>query len=142
MKTNDDQQPARTAPPGWSLQSHSGSFSGHAGPFWFRDEGAQSGVGFFSEPRHANIAGVIHGGMLMTLADMSLWDICRRQIGVFRGVTVTMNAEFLAPGPVGAFIEAEGEVLRAGYKMMFARGVVRAGDTLLLSFSGSLKRVG
>ena len=131
----------RPAPPGWVLQRHLGTFSGLAGPYCFREDGPTPGVGFFAEPHHANLAGVIHGGALMTLADMALWDICRRKIGVFKGLTVTMNAEFVGPGPVGAFIEAGGEVIRVGRKLLFARGLVTAKGETLLAFSGTLKRL-
>lgn len=122
------------------MQSHSDTFSGHAGPFYFRNEGP-AGVGFFSEPHHANGLGVIHGGALLTLADMALWDICRREVGVFRGVTVTLNAEFVGPGPIGEFIEATGDVVKLGRKMMFARGLISAKGDMLMSFSGTLKRI-
>ncbi len=129
-----------SVPAGWTLQTHLDTFSGHAGPFYFR-EGDDPGVGFVSEPRHANVGGMIHGGALLTLADMALWDICRRASGPFKAVTLTLNAEFIAPGPVGRFIHASGLALRIGKSVMFARGDVRCGETLLLSFSGSLKRL-
>ncbi len=144
---NSKNQPAAdivtsTIPEGWDAQGHGGTFSAHAGPFYFRDAKSKTpGIGFYSLPHHANPDGVIHGGMLLTLADMSLWDICRRVIGPFKAVTVTLNAEFVGPGPVGAFIEATGEPVRLGRKMLFARGLVRAGDQTLMSFSGTLKRL-
>lgn len=131
---------AKPAPPGWVLQSHPQTFSAHAGPFYFREKGPTPGVGFFAEPHHANLGGIVHGGALMTLADMSLWDICRRVEGDFRAVTVTLNSEFLAPGPIGAFIEASGEMTKASRSFLFARGLVTADGKSLLSFSGTLKR--
>ena len=132
----------RPAPDGWSMQSHLETFSGQSGPFYFRDAGEEPGVGFFAEPRHANMGGVLHGGVLLTLADMALWDICKREIGFFKGVTVTMNAEFVGAGPIGGFIEATGEMVKAGGKLMFARGLISADGAPLMSFSGTLKRVG
>ena len=125
-------------PPGWKLQTLSTHFGSHAGPFYFR-EGDQPGVGFYSEERHTNIARFVHGGMLLTLADMALWDIARRRIGPFRAVTLTLNSEFIAPGPIGTFIEATGEVLRAGRSLVFVRGVILAKSETVLSFSGTLK---
>lgn len=128
-------------PDGWTLQSFPDTFSAHAGPFYFRDYAQKEpGVGFFSEPHHANAGGVIHGGALMTLADMSLWDICRREVGRFMGLTVTMNAEFTAPGPIGKFIMATGETTKIGKSLMFARGKVLCEGETLLVFSGALKR--
>ncbi len=142
MSKTEGKTEIRRAPQGWTLQSHGDTFSARAGPFYFREEGGAAGVGFFSEPHHANLGGMVHGGALLTLADMALWDICRREVGLFRGVTVTLNSEFVGPGPVGAFIEATGEMTKAGRKLMFARGTISAKGDVLMSFSGTLKRVG
>ena len=131
----------KAAPPGWFLQDHMQTFSGHAGPFYLREEGTDPGVGFFSEPHHANLGGVIHGGALMTLADMSLFDICFRALGRIKAVTVTLNTEFLGPGPIGEFIEASGEMTKAGNSLIFARGLITASGKSIMSFSGSLKRI-
>ena len=131
----------KAARPGWVLQDHIQTFSGHAGPFYLRENGPEPGVGFFTKPHHANLGGVVHGGALMTLADMSLFDICFRALGRIKAVTVTMNAEFLGPGPIGEFIEATGEMTKAGKSLVFARGLITAKGKSVLSFSGSLKQI-
>lgn len=128
-------------PPGWVLISDKKTFSGLAGPFYCRENGAAPGMGFYAERRHANLGGVVHGGALMTLADMSLFDICFRALGQLKAVTVTMNAEFLGAGPIGEFVEATGEITKAGKSLIFARGLISAGGNSILSFSGSLKRI-
>ncbi len=130
----------KKAPAGWELQSHQGTFSAQAGPFYFRQEGGAPGVAFFSEQHHANLAGIVHGGALMTLADMALWDIARRAVGVFSGVTVTLNAEFVSAAPVGAFIEATGETTKVGRSLLFARGEISVSSEKVLVFSGTIKR--
>ncbi|MEL7488853.1 MAG: hotdog domain-containing protein, partial [Pseudomonadota bacterium] len=84
-----EQLKERAAPEGWVRQDHLETFSGRAGPYFFREAGGPAGVGFYAEPHHLNLGGVVHGGALLTLADMALWDICRREIGIFMGVTVT-----------------------------------------------------
>lgn len=135
-------RPPKPAPEGWVLQTWKTNFAYHAGPFYFRAEGPTPGVAFYCEPHHANGADMAHGGALMTLADMSLWDICRRKIGPFKAVTLTMNSEFLSPGPIGAFIEASGEMTGGGKTVVMARGLVSADGKPLMSFSGSLRRFG
>ncbi|MEE2691489.1 MAG: PaaI family thioesterase [Pseudomonadota bacterium] len=137
---NDTPPAPRPAPEGWAIQHHLETFSGHAGPFYFR-EGPTPGVGFYAEPRHANLANIIHGGALLTLADMSLFDICFRALGRFKAVTVTLNSEFLGAGPVGAFIESTGEMTRSGKSLLFSRGLITAAGKPLMSFSGILKRL-
>ncbi|RZO67735.1 MAG: PaaI family thioesterase, partial [Parvularculaceae bacterium] len=58
-----------------------------------------------------------------------------------RGVTVTLNTEFLAPGQIGDFIIATGETTKVGGGLVFARGLITAEDRTLMSFSGALKRL-
>lgn len=130
----------RPAPAGWFLREPQRTFSGYSGPFYYRKT-PEPGVGFYSEPRHQNLAGVVHGGMLLTLADMSLFDACLRADPKFRGVTVTMNSEFLAGAPIGAFIAASSQILRMGRSLVFLRGLAMAEDKELLAFSGTLKRL-
>ena len=78
----------------------------------------------------------------MTLADMALFDICFRAAGEqFKAVTVTMNAEFVGPGPIGEFVEASGELIKQGKSLSFVRGLITAKGQTMLSFSGSLKRL-
>ena len=131
----DNKTESQKVPPGWIKQTHPQTFSHHAGPFYFREEGPTPGVGFLSEHHHANLGGIVHGGALMTLADMALWDICRREIGLFKAVTVSFNADFIGPGPIGSFIEASGEMTKAGRNLLFARGLVTADGEAVLSFS-------
>jgi acyl-coenzyme A thioesterase PaaI-like protein len=132
----------RPAPKGWVLQDFKDGFAFEAGPFYFRADGSAPGVGFFSEPRHANLGGIVHGGALLTLADMALFDACFRTHGRFRAVTVTLNSEFLEAGKIGEFIEARGELVGGGRSIMFVRGLVTAGERRLLNFSGAVKRLG
>ncbi len=128
------------APAGWTMRSFPETFAGRAGPFYWREDGVP-GVGFYSKPHHGNLGGVVHGGMLMTLADMALFNICWKALEGSMAVTVSLNSEFLAPAPIGALIEASGEMTGGGGSLFFARGMIRAGDQNLLAFSGTLKRL-
>jgi len=139
MNTETDIVEEVPAREGWAIQPFLKTFSGHAGPFLIREADLEPGIGFYAQSHHANMQGVVHGGALLTLADMALWDICRRKVGLFRGATVSLNSEFVGPGKVGTFIEAGGELVRAGHRLVFARGLVTCEGDPLLSFSGTLK---
>lgn len=111
------------------------------GPFYMREkkDGTYQSA-FIAEEKHTNAFGMVHGGLLMSFADFSLFSIARNHVNG-DCVTVGFNSEFVAAGQVGELIESSGEVTRATRSLLFVRGTVYSGDKTLLSFSGILKRV-
>ena len=97
--------------------------------------------GFVAEPHHGNSLGVVHGGALLTLADIAIWGAARRSLGKLQAFTVTLNAEFAAGAKLGDWVWASGELVRAGAKMIFSRGIIYANGEPALVFSGTLKRI-
>ena len=123
---------------GWSFQGETG-FIGLVGPFWSKvDEGGRRRFGFMAEERHANLVGIVQGGMLMTFADRGLgimaWDVAGKP-----SVTASFEMQFVGAGRIGSFLELEGEVLRKTASLVFMRGLVWAGRGLVASCQGSWK---
>jgi len=112
-----------------------------AGPFFFRKDGEEYVSAFRCEEKHMNSAGVMHGGCLMTFADFSLFAIAADHLEGAYGLTVAFASEFLDGPKVGEYMEARGEVLRAGRSIIFARGIITADGRPCLNFSGTLKKV-
>ena len=113
-----------------------------AGPFYFRVDDIGPVCAFRAERKHMNGAGVMHGGCLMTFADFALFAIAHEHMGEDGyGLTVAFTSEFLAGPKVGDYVEARGDVLRAGGSLIFVRGIVTAAETACLNFSGTIKRI-
>lgn len=110
-------------------------------PFYFNEEGDDIKCAFISERKHCNGHGMLHGGLLMTFADFSLFALARRELEGGAAVTAGFNAEFISAGPKDALIEATGEVTRATKSLLFVRGTIFTGDTTIMTFSGILKRI-
>lgn len=55
-------------------------------------------------------------------------------------MTVAFNSEFISGARTGAYIEARGEVLRAGRTLVFARGIITGDGKPCLNFSGTIMR--
>ena len=111
------------------------------GPFYMKDNGDGTyRSAFYSEERHVNSSGALHGGLLMSFADYSLFAIAKDKL---EGpcVTVGFNSEFIGAVGAGHLIESTGEVLRATRSLLFVRGTIFSDDQTLMSFSGVLKRV-
>ena len=116
-----------------------------SGPFFFKRTPDGLVSAFKVDPKHLNGGGAIHGGMLMTFADYSLFTIAKDALKDVSSVTIALNGEFTAAGPGQGIIYASGEVVQETGSMAFVRGTINADDhangTTLLSFSGIVKKL-
>lgn len=118
------------------------NFENLAGPFYMKKQADGSYMNAFRlEEKHMNGGGFTHGGCLMAFVDSSIFVIAHEPMRDHYGLTLTCNNEFLAPSYVGQLMTATGEVLKQGRSMVFVRGIVKADDTEVLSFSASMKRI-
>jgi uncharacterized protein (TIGR00369 family) len=126
---------------GWTQLRGGDPFEDFVGPFYFRDDPDAGPVcALRLEPRHMNGSQTVHGGCLMTLADLSMFGIARRALDYAPAVTVTMTSEFVGPARAGELVRATGEVVRAGNSLIFVRGLVWAEDAPALIFGGVIKK--
>ena len=99
-------------------------------------------LGFRVEPRHCNPAGILHGGMMATFADMllplSAHRLTRAAAGHFLP-TVSLQLDYLAPAPSGTWVHGEAQVLRATRSLLFMQGLVWADGHIAARVSGILK---
>lgn len=112
------------------------------GPFLARRAGEGWEYAFLPEQRHLNLGGVVHGGMLMSFADdvlgMTVWEAAGRK----PVTTVQLSNQFIAPGRLGGLITGRAEVLRATRSVVFVRGMLTQGDTVLTHADGVWKILG
>ncbi len=125
---------------GWSIHTDEG-FIEHVGPIWERRESGERRYGFVAEPKHANLLGVVQGGMLMTFADRAMglraWEAAEGT----PCVTVQFEMQFLSAGRIGEFIELRPEVVRRTASLVFLRGILFAKSRSVAAASGIWKRV-
>jgi len=125
---------------GWSIHADEG-FIEHVGPIWERRDADGMRYAFVADPRHANLLGVIQGGMLMTFADRALglraWEAAEGT----PCVTIQFEMQFLSSGRIGEFIELRPEVVRRTASLVFLRGVLTAGSRSVAAATGIWKRV-
>ncbi len=106
--------------------------------FWSHD---RRRFAFRVENRHRNENGVIHGGMLMTLADQVLGLTVVRALDNNPAATVSLNCDFIDGARPGDLIEGEARVTRITRSLVFVQGSLHCGDRLLLTASGLWKRI-
>ena len=90
-------------------------------------------IAFQANPQHLNLQGLVHGGILATLADTAMGLAVRTVLEPGRRhVTVQLGIEFLSPGRPGR-ITARGRSVKIGTQLGFAEADVRNADGRLLA---------
>jgi uncharacterized protein (TIGR00369 family) len=127
---------------GYTIYDPVDPFENEAGPFYWSllDDGSHHFV-LRTEDRHANSHGVIHGGLMMTMADLTMAVTAKGEPDDAY-VTVSFNSEFIAAGYAGDLVEARGELVKRTGSMAFIRGHIHVGETTLFICSAVMKRVG
>jgi uncharacterized protein (TIGR00369 family) len=128
-------------PAGFEPLRAGGGYIAHNGPLYLRSEGGELQMGFRVEQRHCNPMGICHGGMLATFCDMLLPFTAQRSSQVGRRFlpTINLQIDYLAPSPLGAWVQGVGQVLRATRSLVFVQGLVSADGTPALRCSGVFK---
>lgn len=85
------------------------------------------------EPRHLNLSGTLHGGMIATLADTATGLAFRTGLEEdASALTSSLSVTFLRPGGIGV-VTARGRVLKRGSRFGYAEADVIDADGRLLA---------
>lgn len=124
-------------PEGFEPRRAGGPFLEPVGPIWLRRQDGTATFGIRIERRHCNNQAVAHGGMLATFADLVLGIGGAEQAGTpGHFVTVSLVTDYLAPAPLGAWLECRPGLLRRTARLMFVEGRFEADGVPVLRASG------
>jgi len=82
-----------------------------------------------AEKQHTNPMGMVHGGLIMSIADAAMGNAIR-SLGLI-GVTVDCSVSFPGAARLGEKVTARGKVIKAGKNLLFAEATVWAQDRIL-----------
>ena len=129
-------------PEGFKPRHFGDGFIGVNGPLYTRRTEAGLQVGFRVEARHANPMNICHGGMMATFCDMLLpitaQHLSKEAHGRFCP-TISLQIDYLAMAPLGAWVQGEAQVLRVSRTMIFMQGLVTADGINVARASGVFK---
>jgi len=110
---------------GW-IKLPIGPFSRVIGQSWAleRDGKVLIGVLFDDLTANENI-GIVHGGAMLTFADISMGYITSRSIGKDLCATVQLQYQFAAAVQCGQFCICEAELVRKTSQLVFVRGLMK-----------------
>jgi uncharacterized protein (TIGR00369 family) len=140
----DDAPPPGFRPINFSRNGTHADFNTHVGTLYGR-RGPKGGpdefvMGFRVRPHMCNPVGGLHGGMMMTVADLTAGMGTSIQAGLRRFLpTVNMTFDFVAPARVGDWVEGRCEVVRVTRNLAFAHVFLTVGERKILRASAIMK---
>lgn len=126
-------------PEGFTPIRSENPFGKLVGPLYEKTEKDGGWVrGFVARAEHANRAGVVHGGMLMTFADIVLSQAVFLE-GHLPFATVELEAKFVSPAQEGAWVEGRARVVRRTRDLVFVTGEVTSAAKPVLMVTALFK---
>ncbi|HWA92757.1 MAG TPA: PaaI family thioesterase [Rhizomicrobium sp.] len=115
----------------------SGGFNLFAGPFYrLPDAGETRRFAFIALPKHMNASGTVHGGLLMTFADIAMSRTSRLSTGARSCSTVSLSCDFAGPGRQGDLIEIAVTVTKKTRTLVFLSGQLTTGERAVMTATG------
>ncbi len=116
-------------------------YTAAVGPSWTKLEDGAPIVGLQAQEHLANDnLGIVHGGAVMTFADMAMGVGVAHATGMkAMFVTAQLQVHFTAAAQVGDFITCRPEIVRKTSSMVFVRGLIEAGGRTVASVDGIFK---
>lgn len=127
-------------PDGFHEFPHSMGFAEHVGPMFIKMSEGEGILGFRVRSYHCNPAGICHGGMMMTVMDMAIGvniAIGAKSEGFLPSVNLVYD--FVASGPMGAWLESKVDWVHTTKRTGFANGYLVGPDGPVLRANGICK---
>ena len=99
-------------------------------------------IGLRLDKPHTNSRGLIHGGLIATLADNAMGLSCGAKLGSgSRLVTVGLAVDFVGTAQIGQWLAVESEVIKTGGTLCFAQCRLTADGAVIARANGTFRVV-
>lgn len=107
-------------------------------PSYRRIEGESASFGLLVQAQHSNTMGICHGGVLMTLADITAATGANLARGVTSGSpTVHLSIDYIASARLGQWVQADVEQVSIKRRFGFCSGSIYNSAGVVARFSGT-----
>ena len=99
-------------------------------------------MGLRLDTPHTNSRGLIHGGLIASLADNSMGYSCAQATGWATSlVTISLAVDFVGSADVGQWLAVECEVIKTGSTLCFAQSLIKADGATIARANGTFRVV-
>ena len=91
---------------------------------------------------HTNGRGLIHGGLIASLADNAMGYSCAQATNWTTSfVTISLAVDYVGSAQIGQWLAVESDVIRTGSTICFAQSLIKANDTVIARANGTFRVV-
>jgi uncharacterized protein (TIGR00369 family) len=91
---------------------------------------------------HTNSRGLIHGGLIASLADNSMGYSCGQAMDWTTSfVTVSLAVDYIGSAQIGQWLAVECEVIKTGSTLCFAQSLIKADNVVIARANGTFRVV-
>jgi uncharacterized protein (TIGR00369 family) len=91
---------------------------------------------------HTNARGLIHGGLIASLADNAMGYSCGLTLGgTFSLVTIGLAVDFTGSAQIGQWLAVEPDVIKTGSTICFAQSLIKADDVVIARANATFRVV-
>ncbi|MDE2364519.1 MAG: PaaI family thioesterase [Hyphomicrobiales bacterium] len=117
----------RSAPPGFERHFRTSPMTDPWEPIYSRRTERAVIIGLWADTPHLNSRGLVHGGLMTTLADNAMGLSCALHLESGpRLLTANLNIDFLSVAEAGRWIAVETTFVKPGRTMCFAQAFISA----------------
>jgi acyl-coenzyme A thioesterase 13 len=131
------------APAGFEPLFRNSPYTDTIGPIYYRKDGENLVIGIRALEKHANARGLVHGGLLLTIADIALgYAMAFREDPPASLITANISADFAGSAKIGDWVEVHVDIQKSGARLAFANAYLIANGQRILRASGVYLRAG
>jgi uncharacterized protein (TIGR00369 family) len=99
-------------------------------------------VGLRLAKPHTNARGLIHGGLIASLADNAMGYSCAQATGwTTTFVTISLAVDYVGSADIGQWLAVECDVIKTGSTICFAQALIKADDVVIARANGTFRVV-
>lgn len=128
-----------TVPQGFELLPQGLGYTDSLQPIYRRIDEEGASFGLIVAAQHSNTMGICHGGVLMTLADITAATGANLAHGVTAGSpTINLSMDFISAGRMGQWLQANAEHVSVKRRFGFCSGGIYNSAGIVARFSSTI----
>jgi len=131
---------SESVPEGFEPHFRKSAFTDPWEPLYSRRNEKSVSIGLRLRKPHTNSRGLIHGGLIASLADNAMGYSCAQATGWTASlVTISLAVDYVGSAGIGQWLAVECDVIKTGSTICFAQSLIEADDVVIARANASFR---